>query len=56
MGRWNNRGGRVREEKSEERRSEKIREDQRRERVRKKVGKSQTLCFSNDLGLRRVER
>jgi hypothetical protein len=63
MGRWNNRGGRVREEKSEERRSEKIREDQRRERVRrekmqlpKKVGKSQTLCFSNDLGLRRVEK
>ena len=52
--------GRVREEK---RREETRREEKRRGRVRRKkmqvrekVEKPQTLCFSNDLWLRMVEK
>ena len=57
MARWKSRG-----EKSQ-RREEQKREDQRRERVRRKkmqvrekVESRETLCFSNDLWLWRVEK
>ena len=48
--------GRVREEK---RRREKIREERVRRKkmqAREKIGSRDSLCFSNDLWLRRVEK
>ena len=57
MDRWKSRGGKS------QRGAEKKQEDQRRERVRRKkvqvrekVGSRETLCFSNDLWLWRVEK
>ena len=48
--------GRVKEEKN---RSKKIREEKEREERRRRCatkGSRDSLCFSNDLGLRRVEK
>jgi len=53
MDRWKSRDGKS------QRGEEKKREDQRRERVRRKkmqVREEVTLCFSNGLWLRRVEK
>jgi hypothetical protein len=48
--------GRVREEKRrEEKKKEKVSEE-RRSRCAKRAERRETLCFSNDLWLRRVEK
>ena len=51
MEKWKRRGGKS------QRREQQKREDQSRERVRReKVGSRDSLCFSNDLWFRRVEK
>jgi len=48
--------GRVREEKRRRKNIKKRRVRRKKIQVREKVGKSKTLCFSNDLWLWRVEK
>ena len=58
MDRWKSRGGKSqrREEKKEDQKRERVKSEDRRCRCAKRWQSRETLCFSHDLWLRRVEK